>query len=126
MDDAINRMRHDFGRILAFRLALGEWSAADADDVGLAIRAAIDTRDAALIASWAVWCATLASAYVGPTPEIPRTKQTPACATCGHRARLGVGYCAQRTDLPPAYSAGHPLHQLPPDLGASCAAWRSL
>lgn len=42
MDDVIARMRNDFGRVLAFRLALGEWSAADADEFGLAIRTAID------------------------------------------------------------------------------------
>ena len=126
MNDVIDRMRRDFGRVLAFRLALGEWSAADADEFGLAIRTAIDARDTALIASWADWCAALAASYVGPVPEMPRAPQPPACATCGHRSRLGDGYCAQRSDLPPAYSAGHPLKQLPTDLGASCAAWRSL
>lgn len=45
------------------------------------------------------------------------------CLRCRHRATPGYaypGYCAQRTDTPPAYGPDHPLHQLPADFGAGC------
>lgn len=44
------------------------------------------------------------------------------CRRCEHFAKPGRsdGYCAARTDLPKAYGENHPLHKLPPDLGASC------
>ena len=49
-----------------------------------------------------------------------------SCKTCAHRRRPGLsdGYCSGRDDLPPAYTPGHPLRQLPADGGASCPAWR--
>lgn len=125
MDDQIERMRRDFARVLAFRLASGEWGAVDADDIGLTIRAVIAGKDAALVSAWAAWCAAEAASYFGPAPSLPRALGPTACKTCRNLARLGPGYCAERPDLPPAYTDGHPLHQLPPDLGAACAVWRS-
>ena len=49
-----------------------------------------------------------------------------SCKTCAHLYRPGLsdGHCGGRDDLPFAYTSGHPLRQLPPDGGASCAAWR--
>lgn len=49
----------------------------------------------------------------------------PACRTCRHIARPGLspGYCGGRDDLPPAYTAGHPLRRLPADGGATCTTW---
>ncbi|MFA7606247.1 MAG: hypothetical protein WCY08_06655 [Rhodocyclaceae bacterium] len=47
----------------------------------------------------------------------------PACGRCRHRAtpgRADPGYCAVRTDQPPAYGTNHPLHRLPDDGGTSC------
>lgn len=54
-----------------------------------------------------------------------KTPIEPACQTCTHRRRPGLsdGYCGERADLPPAYTSGHPLNQLPADGGASCTAW---
>lgn len=49
----------------------------------------------------------------------------PECRTCRHLRRPGRsdGHCSVRTDLPPAYGAGHPLRQLPADRGAACRQW---
>ena len=47
----------------------------------------------------------------------------PACRRCRHRAtpgRADPGYCAIRTDQPPAYGTDHPLHRLPDDGGTGC------
>ena len=54
-----------------------------------------------------------------------KTPVEPACRTCAHRHRPGLsdGYCGSRSDLPPAYTSGHPLHQLPDDGGANCSDW---
>ena len=48
-----------------------------------------------------------------------------SCRTCQHLKRPGLsdGHCGGRDDLPPAYTAGHPLRRLPDDGGASCATW---
>lgn len=54
-----------------------------------------------------------------------KTTLEPACRTCAHLRipGLSAGYCGGRDDLPPAYTPGHPLRQLPDDGGASCTAW---
>lgn len=53
----------------------------------------------------------------------PKTA-APSCRTCRHLKRPGLspGYCAGRSDLPPAYGPGHPLRRLPDDRGATCAS----
>ncbi len=71
-------------------------------------------------------------------PEHPDTRQSarqsaqesaqkpaPSCKTCRHLKRPGLsdGHCDGRDDLPPAYTAGHPLRRLPDDGGASCTTW---
>lgn len=55
-----------------------------------------------------------------------KTPVEPACRTCAHLCRPGLsdGHCGGRDDLPPAYTPGHPLRQLPDDGGASCPAWQ--
>ncbi len=55
-----------------------------------------------------------------------KTPVETSCRTCAHLCHPGLsdGHCGGRDDLPPAYTPGHPLHQLPDDGGASCSAWR--
>ena len=45
-----------------------------------------------------------------------------SCRYCAHHRRPGIGnrYCGGRSDLPLAYGRGHPLRQLPDDMGDSC------
>lgn len=59
-----------------------------------------------------------------PAPP-PRNAPAASCRTCQHLKRPGLsaGYCGGRSDLPPAYTAGHPLRRLPDDRGASCTTW---
>lgn len=46
------------------------------------------------------------------------------CTACANSRKPGASrYGAARPDLPPAYSEGHPLRQLPDDGGASCTSW---
>lgn len=66
-----------------------------------------------------------------PAPDAGRWRAGPAalparsCRTCRHLKRPGLsdGHCGGRDDLPPAYTAGHPLRRLPDDGGASCTTW---
>jgi len=65
-----------------------------------------------------------------PVPERGITKpttstMTTSCKTCRHLKRPGLsdGHCGGRDDLPPAYTAGHPLRRLPDDRGAGCTTW---
>jgi hypothetical protein len=51
------------------------------------------------------------------------------CFACDHLRQPGCsdGYCSadeRKDDLPLAYGRGHPLRQLPDDLGESCPAFR--
>lgn len=48
------------------------------------------------------------------------------CRRCASFRRPGLsdGYCGGRDDLPPAYTPGHPLRQLPENGGASCSIWQ--
>lgn len=61
---------------------------------------------------------------VGIAPP-PRNAPVASCRTCRHLKRPGLspGYCGERDDLPPAYTAGHPLRRLPADRGATCTTW---
>lgn len=66
-----------------------------------------------------------------PAPDAGRWRAGPAalpprsCRTCRHLRRPGLsdGHCGERDDLPPAYTAGHPLRRLPDDRGAGCTTW---
>ena len=56
-------------------------------------------------------------------PALEAAPAPPACRRCRHRAtpgRADPGYCAVRTDQPPAYGTDHPLHRLPGDGGTGC------
>lgn len=57
--------------------------------------------------------------------ESAQKSAAPSCKTCRHLKHPGLsaGYCGERGDLPPAYTAGHPLRRLPDDGGASCTTW---
>ncbi|MBL8445437.1 MAG: hypothetical protein JNK52_15445 [Zoogloeaceae bacterium] len=59
------------------------------------------------------------------TRSVTTKTHVQACKTCRHLARPGRadGYCAERTDLPHAYGADHPLRRLPADGGANCPKW---
>lgn len=124
INDLIATLRQDFNRLAAFRVASGEWQPADAQEIGLTIRAIIAGKDAALITAWAGWVAALVTTYHGPAPVIPRASAH-VCTSCRHLTQPGkrAAYCATRNDLPPAYGPGHPLQHLPADSGASCAQW---
>lgn len=115
MNALIDQMRADFGRVMAFRLDRGEWSWADVDEIGLAIRAIVAGGDAELIKAWAAWVAELSASEYGPVPALPHRGPT-ACLTCRHvlpPGRPGSGDCYVRTDAPPD------------DLGATCPDWRA-
>lgn len=54
---------------------------------------------------------------------IPEREPEPTtCTSCTHSRKPGgvTRYCLARTELPPAYGDGHPLRQLPDDMGAAC------
>jgi hypothetical protein len=67
------------------------------------------------------------AAYPDAVAAEPIRQQEPprSCRTCRHLRRPGLsdGHCGGRDDLPPAYTAGHPLRRLPDDGGASCTTW---
>jgi hypothetical protein len=61
-------------------------------------------------------------------PALEAAPAPPACRRCRHRAtpgRADPGYCAVRTDQPPAYGTNHPLHRLPDDGGTGCPMFES-
>ena len=124
MSELIATLRQDLNRLAAFRIASGEWQPAEAQEIGLTIRAIIAGKDADTITAWAGWVSGLGATYHGPTPIIPRPG-THVCTTCRHWTKRGKldAYCATRNDLPPVYGPGHPLQHLPADSGASCAQW---
>lgn len=61
MKGIIDKMRADFVVVTEDRIASGEWSKADADEVGEAIRVAVVSNDPSAIAMWARWLADLAA-----------------------------------------------------------------
>lgn len=59
----------------------------------------------------------------------PSNKTTSDCGSCRFRRSPGgmVRYCASgRSDLPPAYGAGHPLRRLPDDHEHCSSQWSGL
>jgi len=61
MKAIIEKMRADFVVVTQDRIASGEWSAGDADDIGNAIRSVVESGDQSGIAMWARWLADLAA-----------------------------------------------------------------
>ena len=117
------RMRADWATVAQ---AQG-WSEAEAQEAGLAIKAAIDAEDGALVQCWADWLAS-ESAKTTPAGASRAPEAIPQCRTCGNTKRPGQanfpGYCTARPDLAPIYGEGHPLRRLPEDKGTSCTVWR--
>jgi len=62
MEQMIAKMRADFAVVAENRRAVGEWSPEDEKDIGLAIKAAVDSRDPDMVACWARWLADLSAA----------------------------------------------------------------
>jgi hypothetical protein len=125
LDSLRDQMRTDLNRIVSARLANGEWTKADADEVGEAIRATLNSGDRLLISQWAGWCKTTAATYHVPMP-IPQIRPAHVCTTCAHLTRVGKsdpGYCAQPIDTPFAYCPGNHLRRLPDDRGSACQYW---
>lgn len=61
MNTLINKMRADFDLLAEHRLSTGEWSEQDKHEIGLAIKAAIDSDEKPVIAMWGRWLADLAA-----------------------------------------------------------------
>jgi hypothetical protein len=55
------KMRADFERVTAHRLRVGGWSAADVQELGVVIKAAIDKGAPDSINGWAGWLSDLAA-----------------------------------------------------------------
>jgi hypothetical protein len=53
----IPTLRRHFNQVEAWAVGCGEWTADEAREIGLAIRAAIETGDADYLAWWADWFA---------------------------------------------------------------------
>lgn len=121
----IDQMRDHFERLAERRIREGLWTEADARECSDAIKAALEGGDEATLQLWAAWLAEVVANERLPRVRAPAVR---SCRTCTHASRPGLveipGYCGGRTDLPPVYGEGHPLRQLPADLGAECATWR--
>ena len=61
----IDKMRADWPVVEEDRITSGQWSQADADEVGAAIKAAIDANDTTTILLWARWMADLSAIALG-------------------------------------------------------------
>jgi hypothetical protein len=54
---AVVELRAGFRIVRAWMVDCGEWSPSEADEIGRAIKAAIDEQDAGYLAWWAEWMA---------------------------------------------------------------------
>lgn len=61
MKQVVAKMRADFVRVAEHRKAREEWSVEDEQEIGAAIKAAIDKADPDMIHSWALWLADLSA-----------------------------------------------------------------
>lgn len=61
MEQLIAKMRADWPLIAESRRATGDWTEQDEQEIGAAIKAAVDSKDAAVIAMWARWLADLSA-----------------------------------------------------------------
>lgn len=64
MSDLLNKLRADFELVSKRCIESGEWSKADADEFGAAIKAAVDRKDDAILVLWARDIAIRANAVV--------------------------------------------------------------
>lgn len=53
----VHKLRRDYMAVSAWMVDCGEWTAAEADEVGQAIKAAKDGNDSGYLAWWAEWMA---------------------------------------------------------------------
>lgn len=60
----VEKMRSDFDLVAKERIRRGEWTDADAKEIGAAIKAHVDSGDVDHIMLWASWLSDLASAIV--------------------------------------------------------------
>lgn len=65
MKTIIAKMRADWVVVAEDRRALGDWSEDDEQEIGSAVRAAIQKGDQDLIALWARWLADLSAITLG-------------------------------------------------------------
>jgi len=56
----IKQLRLDYTAVKAWMLDCGEWSPEQADEIGQAIKAALDGQEAGYLAWWAEWLSTWA------------------------------------------------------------------
>jgi hypothetical protein len=63
----VPKLRRDYLAVSAWMLACGEWSAAESDEIGLAIKHALDDGDSGYLAFWADWLASMACIVVAVT-----------------------------------------------------------
>ena len=110
----VARMRWLWPRV-ARRLAEEGWTEADLLEARGLLADAVAAGDALVLAGWLEWL------------EDHDARALRLCAMCAaFRQPKGTdGFCgASETDLPPAFSIGHPLKRLPVDGGVSCVHWR--
>lgn len=127
MKAMIDKLRVDFGRVVAARIQAGLWTEDDEAMAGEAIRKAIERSDKDLVLCWARWLAVLSARDLMETPRPdPVTVATHGCDECQHKTTRfsSSGYCGGRADLAPVYGEGHPLRVLPADGGVSCARFK--
>ena len=65
MKAIIAKMRTDWAIVEEDRIACGDWTAADTDELGEAVRVAVESKDANQITLWARWLADLSSIAFG-------------------------------------------------------------
>lgn len=110
----VARMRRLWPRV-AKRLAEEGWTEADLLEARGLLADAVAAGDAVALAGWLEWL------------EGHDARAWRLCVMCGaFRQPKGTdGFCgAVETNLPPAFSTGHPLKRLPVDGGVSCVYWR--
>lgn len=61
MENLIAKMRADWAVVAKARVESGEWKPEDEKEIGLAVKAAVESRQPEVIAMWARWLADLAA-----------------------------------------------------------------
>lgn len=74
MKRVVDKMRTDFDLVAKERIARGEWTEADAQEIGAAIKVHIDSEDVVNISLWSSWLADLAAAICAWSLIVRRTE----------------------------------------------------
>ncbi|MBS1188924.1 MAG: hypothetical protein H6R10_716 [Rhodocyclaceae bacterium] len=61
MKSLLDKMRADWAVVAENRLETGDWTEEDERDIGLAVKAAVDSGDSSTIAMWSHWLSDAAS-----------------------------------------------------------------